>query len=201
MQRGNAMSLVPAFEIGLWNAWIPMVVLLAAAFVPLYIDYDKTTKRTEGEPIGSEQDKITKIAHVITHMVIMPLALIYSLFLPLKLSTPWLYAGLPFYLLGLVMVLMASISFSSAPLDRPMNRGIYAISRHPGYFGFFLAYVGLGIGCASWVLLLCALVWIISWRFGVIEEERILLEKYGDSYREYVDRTPRWIGMPKSRAS
>jgi protein-S-isoprenylcysteine O-methyltransferase Ste14 len=195
------MSLIPAFEIGLWNAWIPMAVLLAAAFVPLYIDSERTEKRSEGEPAGSELDKITKIAHVITHLVIMPLALIYSLFLPLKLGTPWLYVGLPFYLLGLAMVLMASISFSTAPLDGPMNRGVYAISRHPGYLGFSLAYVGLGIGCASWVLLLCALVWIIWWHFGVIEEESILLEKYGDSYRQYMNRTPRWIGIPKSKAS
>jgi protein-S-isoprenylcysteine O-methyltransferase Ste14 len=32
-------------------------------------------------------------------------------------------------------------------------------------------------------------------------EERFLLEKYGDVYREYLNRTPRWIGIPKSRKS
>jgi hypothetical protein len=29
-------------------------------------------------------------------------------------------------------------------------------------------------------------------------QERSCLEMYGDAYREYMDRTPRWIGMPKS---
>jgi protein-S-isoprenylcysteine O-methyltransferase Ste14 len=29
-------------------------------------------------------------------------------------------------------------------------------------------------------------------------EERFLLEKYGDSYREYMSKTQRWLGIPKS---
>ena len=33
---------------------------------------------------------------------------------------------------------------------------------------------------------------------GVIDEERFLLEKYGDVYQQYLKRTPRWIGIPKS---
>jgi protein-S-isoprenylcysteine O-methyltransferase Ste14 len=193
------MSVIPAFEIGLWNAWILMVLMLAAAFVPLYIDNDTVEKRCEGEPAASELDKSARMAHVITHMVIMPFALLYSIFLPLKLGTAWLLAAVLIYLLGLAMVLMSAISFSTARLGEPMSRGVYAISRHPGYFGFFLCYVGIGIACASWVLLLCAAVWIVAWHYGVIEEERILLDRYGDAYSEYMSRTPRWIGFPKTK--
>ena len=193
------MSFIPAFEIGLWNAWIFMVILHAAAFVPFSIDSKKVDKRIEGEPTGSEQKKVSRIVNVITHIIIMPFTLIYSIFLPLELGTLWFFAGLTIFLLALIMVYMSSISFSTAPLGEPMSKGIYAISRHPMYFGSFLGYVGIGIACASWVFLLCALVWIVSWHFGVVEEEHILLEKYGDAYREYMNRTPRWIGMPKSR--
>jgi len=189
----------PAFEIGLWNAWILMVLLLAAGTVPLYINNEKTEKRCEGEPIWSELTKTAKIVFVITHIMILPFTLIYSIFLPLKLGTLWLFAGLPIYLLAIVMSLMYSTSFSTAPLGEPMSKGVYAISRHPAYFGLFLGYIGIGIACGSWVFLLCALVWIVSWHFGVVEEERILLEKYGDAYREYMNRTPRWIGIPKSK--
>jgi protein-S-isoprenylcysteine O-methyltransferase Ste14 len=94
---------------------------------------------------------------------------------------------------------MFSISFSKAPLDEPITKGIYAVSRHPGYFGFFLAYLGIGIACASWLFILFALVWIIAWQFGIEQEERILLEKYGDAYRQYMNRTPKWIGIPIKR--
>jgi len=193
------MSVIPPFEIGLWNAWIPMVLLLAAGIVPLYIDNEKTERRSEGEPTGNELNNTTRIAHVITHIIIMPLTLIYSIFLPLKLGTFWFYVGLLIYLLGLVMALMFSISFAIAPLGEPITKGVFTISRHPGYFGFFLGCVGIGITCASWVFLLCALVWIVSWQFGVVEEERFLLDKYGETYREYMSRTPRWIGFPKTK--
>ena len=191
------MSIVPAFEIGIWNAWIFMVILYAAAFIPLSINNEKSEKRMEGEPTGSEQKKVTRPANVITHDVIMPFTLILSIFLPIKLGTWWFYAGLIIYLLGLVMGLMYSISWATAPLSQPLTKGVYAISRHPAYFGFFLAYFGTGIACASWIFLLCALVWILSWQIGVVEEERILLEKYGDAYQRYMKRTPRWIGIPK----
>ena len=192
------MSLLPAFKIGIWNAWILIIALFMAGFVPIYLDNEKVERRLEGEPTGSELKIFSRIAHI-THMIIMLITLIYSIFPPLKLGTWWLYIGLPIYLLGLVMVLLASISFSTAPLGEPISKGVYAISRHPGYLGFFLGYMGTGIACASWIFLLCALVWIVSWQYGVNEEEDILLEKYGDAYREYMNRTPRWIGIPKSR--
>lgn len=193
------MSLIPAFEIGIWNAWILMIVLYAAAFVPLSMNNERVEKRIEGEPEGSEQSKVARIVHVITHVIIMPFTLLYSIFLPLQLGTWWFYAGLLIYLIGIVFVLMSSISFSTEPLDEPLSKGVYAISRHPGYFGFFLSFAGIGIACASWVFLLCALVWIVAWHFGIGEEERILVEKYGDSYRQYMNRTPRWIGFTKVR--
>ena len=191
------MSLLPTFQIGIWNAWIFMVILYAAAFVPLSINNQKAEKRMDGEPKGNDQKRVTRIVNTITHMIIMPFTLIIGIFLPIKLGTWWFYLGLPVYLAGLIMVLLFSISFGTAPLGKPLNKGVYAISRHPSYFGFFLAYIGIGIACASWIFLLCGFVWIIAWHFGVIEEERILLEKYGDAYRQYMKRTPRWISFPK----
>lgn len=193
------MSLIPAFEIGLWNAWIFMVLFLAAAMAFLSIYREKTDKRCEGEPTWSEMSATSKVVLVITHMMILPLALIYSVLLPLKLGTPWFYVGLAIYLLAIAMGTMFGISFATAPLGEPMSKGIYAISRHPSYFSYFLACIAIGIACASWVFLLIGLVWIVSWHFGVKDEERILLDRYGDAYREYMDRTPRWIGFPRRK--
>lgn len=33
----------------------------------------------------------------------------------------------------------------------------------------------------------------------VTAEERICLKQYGDAYREYMNRTPRWIGIQESK--
>lgn len=160
------MSIIPAFELGILNAWILMVMLYSAAFVPLAIGSKRADKRMEGEPAGKELTKKTRTAHLITHATILPFTLLFSIFVPIKLGTWWFYSGLLIYLAGLVMVIMSSIEFATAPLGQPMARGIYTISRHPSYFGFFLAYLGTGIACASWIFLLCAIVWIVSWRYG-----------------------------------
>ena len=140
---------------------------------------------------------MTRTVTIITHAIIMPFNMITSIFLPIKLGTWWFYSGLLVYVLGLAMVLMFSVSFGTALLGEPLDKGVFAVSRHPSYMGFFLAYLGTGIACASWVSLLCALVWIVSWHYGVVEEERILLEKYGEANQRYMDRTPKWIGFPK----
>ena len=191
------MSFVPAFKIGLWNAWI-IEVLGLLTFLPTLMSKEALKKRPQGEPTWSELSKTDKAVFLVTHPIIVPFTLIYSIFLPLKLGTAWFYVGIPISILALVMGLMAGISFASGPFDKPITGGIYRISRHPWYFAWFLMFVGIGIACASWIFLLCAVVWIISWNIGVVSEERVLVEKYGDAYREYMNRTPRWIGIPKS---
>jgi len=126
---------------------------------------------------------------------------IYSIFLPLKLGMAWFYAGLSIYLLGMILITMATLDFSNTLLGEPVTKGIYRISRHPMNFGFFLVLIGIGIASASWILLLCAAVFIIL-QGKILEksEERMCLEKYGNTYREYMNRTPRWIGIPKKTA-
>jgi protein-S-isoprenylcysteine O-methyltransferase Ste14 len=43
-----------------------------------------------------------------------------------------------------------------------------------------------------------AVAWIVMWHIAVPAEERSLLNRYGNTYREYMNKTPRWIGIPKS---
>jgi len=155
---------------------------------------ERTKRATQSMPLTKTKKRLA----LSTHAVIMPVAAIYSIFLPLKIGTAWLYAGLLIFALSMVITVMTSISFATTPLGEPVTRGVYRISRHPIYLSAFLLYVGIGIACASWVLLLLAVAWIVLWHIVVPAEERFLLEKYGDAYRKYMDRTPRWIGIPKS---
>ena len=94
---------------------------------------------------------------------------------------------------------MAMINFADAPSDKPATKGVYAVSRNPMYFSMFLIFVGISLACVSWFFLLLTMIWMILADIGVVAEERLCLEMYGDSYREYMKRTPRWIGIPKSK--
>ena len=188
------MSLIPEFEIGLWNGWILMLLYFLMTYVPAYLSNKKKAKKAFSSPSYNKKEK--NIYFIIE--AIYFISLIYTIFLPLKLGTAWLYAGLFIYLLGMIMNALAVMSFATTPLDKPVTKGVYRISRNPFYFGYILICIGIGLACVSWVFLIYSVVYMILQHILVIPEERICLEKYGDTYREYMNKTPRYIGIPKS---
>jgi protein-S-isoprenylcysteine O-methyltransferase Ste14 len=195
------MSFVPEFELGLWNAWIIAILGFLFPWIPQYINKETANKRM-GKIKWNEYNKTVKIALIITQFIIIPFTIIYSFFLPLKLGTIWFYVGLPISIIGIIMPIIAGISFATAPLDKPITKGVYRFTRNPEYLSVFLQYLGIGISCLSWIFTLCAVIWIMSFHIEVVQsEEPSLIEKYGDAYREYMSRTPRWIGITKSKSS
>ena len=183
------MSPIPAFEVGIWNAWILAVVLLLPAYIPVLILKDFNKKMGQGEHYG-------KIEIFMNVLVII--LMICSIFLPLKLGTAWFYTGLFIYLLGLIILTITVVNVASTPLGKPFTKGVYRYSRNPGYISQVIVFVGIGIASASWFYLLLSAILIILTYLLVAIEEHITLDKLGDAYREYMNRTPRWIGIPKS---
>ncbi len=192
------MPLIPAFKLGLWNAWILILsfYLIDVGLISLIERKYNHKKRPSRPTYNKKEEKLTLIL-----MGTVIASFIYSIFLPLKLFKIWFYAGLSIYLLGMTFLTTAELNYVSSPEDKPLTKGVYRISRNPMWFGTFLILFGIGIACASWIYLLCAMTFIILQHILIGAEERWCLEKYGDAYREYMDRTPRWIGIPKSRKS
>jgi protein-S-isoprenylcysteine O-methyltransferase Ste14 len=191
------MSLVPAFEAGIWNAWILQILFFLTMFVPdIFLDKEgrmRAKRMSQLAPFDKPQKKLA----LSTHVVIMPLVMIYSVFLPMKIGTAWFYAGLAVFAAALYISIATIFNAASTPKDEPVTRGIYRHSRHPIYLSGFLMYTGMGIACTSWVVLVFAVLWIVIWHIVVPYEEKMLIEMYGDLYQKYLDRTPRWIGFPK----
>ena len=65
------------------------------------------------------------------------------------------------------------------------------------FIGFFLEYFGITLACISWIYLLITVIYILIMRYLSPFEEVITLGHYGKAYKEYIKRTPRWIGSPK----
>jgi len=188
------MYLIPAFEIGIWNAWIFMIWLLIQNFGVRLVSKDVYQKA------GQHPDMKPSQTYKIVSNISMPLWLMttaYSIFLPFQLGTIWFYIGLIVFLFGLTMTTVATVNFATIPINKPVIKGIYRYSRHPIYAALFLIYLSVGIASASWVFLLVAIMWAVLLNLYVTDEERYCLEAYGDTYREYMDRTPRWIGTPR----
>ena len=186
------MPAIPVFEIGIWNAWIFMLI----NFLPMPI-----IMRVHKGLIGEVTKQYSEAHKTLNYIewVLWGFAFVYSIFLPLRLGTMWFYVGLPIALVGTVTYIMVIVSFVTTPIgEKPVTTGLYRYSRHPMYITQLVMLIGVGIASASWLFLLLTIVYTGLGFIYAGSEERVCLEKYGDAYREYMERTPRCIGLPKS---
>ncbi len=187
------MSLLPAFEIGLWNAWILVIPML----IVLFSDMGATASRESGK----ERDfQLTIEENRIVNAVFLPMLIswVYAIFLPLKLDTIWLYSGLIIFLFGIIFTITAILNFSTSPKDKVITKGLYRFTRNPAYLGMILMQISIAVTCTSLLYILLTVVLIIMLNAILPSEERYCLYRYEDDYLKYKNKTPRWIGIPKS---
>lgn len=188
------MSIIPEIAFGLWNAWIFMIWPLVLSIIPKFIITDKKVNKTiqTSAPMKGE-----KILNVLSMAAVIG-GFIYSLFLPLPLYTLWFYVGLVVFICGLMIHIAVFFTLRKARPDKPFVTGPYRYSRHPIYLALFLIIISVFIMSFSWIFLIIILIIIIHLLLAAPAEERYCLKKYGKEYQEYLDRTPRLIGLPKS---
>jgi protein-S-isoprenylcysteine O-methyltransferase Ste14 len=78
-----------------------------------------------------------------------------------------------------------------------MTGGPYALSRHPMYIGELALWLGLAILFGSPVVLAGFAIWVAVMRRLAVREEVGLEAAFGDAYRQYKARVPRWIGLAR----
>lgn len=75
-----------------------------------------------------------------------------------------------------------------------VTRGPYRLVRHPMYSAFFLWSLGISVLSSNWLIFLVytgAVVFMYSGR--VSSEEEMMLERFGDVYKEYMSQTGRLL--------
>jgi len=189
------MPLIPEFEVGLWNAWIFMLVSLLTFPFLIYIA-EKRVVPSQDEEFNA-LSKSNKVLFCSSKLIFF-VAAVYSIFLPLKLGTIWFYIGVPITLIGLTGTIVVMVNWSNTPSNEPIIKGFYRYSRHPMYVTYFLVFLGVSIATASWLFVMFLIIFTVGALAFADFEEKGCLEQYGDTYREYMKRTPRWIGIPKS---
>jgi protein-S-isoprenylcysteine O-methyltransferase Ste14 len=111
-------------------------------------------------------------------------------------------AGGGFALIGLALFAFSVRQFSRAgtslipgePSTVLLDVGPYRFTRNPIYISFVIFYFGLAIMLTSvWMLILLIPVAIILQRGVVEREETYLQAKFGEAYRKYQARVPRWL--------
>jgi len=72
---------------------------------------------------------------------------------------------------------------------RLVSSGPYSIVRHPIYTFGFAFFIALTIAAANWFLIGCGTAGLVLILVRLPKEEAMLIERFGDEYREYMKRT------------
>ena len=112
-----------------------------------------------------------------------------------------LYVGWLVGLVGLVFFILGTYGLrkeGEAPKGKSfllttvlVDSGIYAVVRHPEYLGTMLLIFGSILISQHWLTLVLG-VPLLVWFFVYVlpEEDRHLIEKFGDNYKRYMQNVP-----------
>ena len=113
-----------------------------------------------------------------------------------------------FYLVGFLLMIIAAriqwLSVVKSDIDTSIQNnelkttGIYARTRNPIYFSWWLCGIGSILTMHNvWLLLLIPIQWVILTIVIRITDEKWLYELHGEAYKDYCARVNRWIPLKK----
>lgn len=91
----------------------------------------------------------------------------------------------------------SSLYIGGRKIEELVQTGPYSVMRNPLYFFSILGAAGVGAQSGSALIaLICGVIALIVFRVVVGQEEKVLLERYGDIYRAFMTRVPRFFPKP-----
>ena len=113
-----------------------------------------------------------------------------------------------FYLIGFLLMAVATriwwLSVVKSDINTSIQNnelkttGIYARTRNPIYFSWWLCSIGSILHLHNvWLLILIPIQWVILTVMIRITDEKWLYELHGEAYKEYCAKVNRWIPLKK----
>lgn len=118
------------------------------------------------------------------------------------IELPWRLAGTVPLFIGILLNLLADRSLklhkTTVKPDEEsttlITAGVFTVSRNPMYLGMVLILIGVAVLLGSVGPFLPALILaVLLDRAFIVPEERMLEATFGDRFRNYRDRTRRWL--------
>jgi protein-S-isoprenylcysteine O-methyltransferase Ste14 len=183
------MQLFPTLELGWLNGW----VLLGFEFLvqgTLLLVFPKNVVARLFDRSGWS---VKQRVYLIIGKVFSFLTLFLIIFTPLKIDSTVFILGMILYVVGVVGLVVAMVDFKDTPLDQPVTKGLYKISRHPQIVALFIYLFGVCLAIGSWMAIFALVMSKIFQHFSILAEEEVCLNRYGESYRAYLARVPRYF--------
>jgi len=185
------MDLFPTLEIGWLNGWILLCLFYLIYGVSL-MAFPKDVRAKLFSYDRSRWSKKQRAFYAIGKVSVL-VYLVLIIFSPLKIGANVFIPGIILFVLGLVGFIIALSNFKNMPTNQPATKGLYIISRHPQVLMLFISGLGICIAIGSWFALFILIISKFFGHFRTLAEEGACLEQYGDSYRAYMKRVPRYF--------
>ena len=185
------MELIPTLKIGWFNGWI-LLCLVYSIFGILLILFPKDVVSRLYNYDRSSWGKTQRAFYIIGKLLAL-VCLVLIIFTPLKIRANIFIPGIILFAFGLTGFIIALFNFKNTPLDQSVTRGLYRISRHPQVLMLFIMSVGICITIGSGLVLFIVIISSLFLHSRDLAEEKACLERYGDSYRNYMKLVPRYF--------
>jgi protein-S-isoprenylcysteine O-methyltransferase Ste14 len=183
------MEWMPAMRIGWLNGWI-FLLLLGLTDVTLFALFPKAVVTRLFDRSGWSR---TQVVFTVLGKLCAVVCLALIVLTPLKIGSLIFIIGSAVAALGLIGLAKALFDFRRTPPDQPVTRGMYTISRHPQIVMSSVVLLGACIATGSWAAVLMLAVARVLSHLSILAEEEVCLKQYGDSYRAYMERVPRYF--------
>lgn len=132
--------------------------------------------------------------------------LVAAAFAPAKQTTELAFAAALLALTGAAVVIVAQVQMGRAwrvgvrEGDAPLfvSHGLFRYSRNPIFVGMMLVGLSAAIVSGTWWSWTALVIFIASCVVQVRIEEAHLEASFGDAYRAFRRRVPRWLGLARS---
>ncbi|MEF8878898.1 MAG: isoprenylcysteine carboxylmethyltransferase family protein [Candidatus Thermoplasmatota archaeon] len=139
---------------------------------------------------------IAHYAPLLLIILIGPLTAIYGVWkIPIKMIYS-IIIGLTTFIIGSYVYFKWEIFWHKNYHGQLVTEGIFNKIRHPHYTSLLIVGYGLAFFFCSTAALLIATLAIPIMIWSILDEEKILLKKYGEEYRKYMEKVP-WRIIPK----
>jgi len=185
------MDLIPAFQIGWLNGWI-LLCLFYLVFGAFLLIFPKDIRTRLFYYKRSGWNKKQRLLYFIGRVSAL-VYLVLIIFTPLIIGTNLFILGIFLFVIGLAGFIVALSNFKNVLPNRLATIGLYRVSRHPQVLMLFVSGVGICLSIGSWIALLVLAISRFFGHFRTLAEEENCIEQYGDSYRSYIKRVPRYF--------
>ncbi len=183
------MRFTTSLGIGIFNVFLFVFIYMLISTIVAYFSSKAGFKRGSDRSWIKKEDKLS----VYFSEYIFLAFIVFSIFVPIETGTNTFYIGLLVYLVAFILSIYTNYCYVTAPLAKLITQGIYKYSRNPAYVCNSLLIFSVFLLSSAYIFLIFLVLFLISTYFTILIEEKYCMEKYGDEYKKYLEKTPRYF--------